>query len=282
MLLQDGDMTDTEYTYTIPMVSTFADATAVPVRAQGLDTSHHDIYFRPAESQHRIDFAILRTGYGIMPDRIFVDSATNVANSDIPVPMVYHYLSTGAPITDQVNNMLSMVAKTPLKPRAYWWDFETYYNEMNVGFAYELKQAIELTKQKTGSVVGLYTNMWLYNEYVSKSGDWHLTTPFWYSWPTTAYDPFTQNPYLPASRKDGGWSIWQYNFNGVGTEWGLGRSYAADLDVYNGTLEDLKAWVGIGDEPENPEPEPEEPCSCCAAVIEWLKKIPDCLKDAIG
>jgi hypothetical protein len=52
-----------------------------------------------------------------------------------------------------------------------------------------------------------------------------------------------KQPFLPGGRIQ--WSFWQFTDDGKGVEYGLARANEGDLDVYNGTLEDLYAWLGI-------------------------------------
>jgi GH25 family lysozyme M1 (1,4-beta-N-acetylmuramidase) len=211
-------------------------------RAFGIDSSYHDIKFDPKSSECALDFAFLRTSYALTQDKIFLDSAKRCIDADLPW-MVYHYLSTGVPWKEQVYFVLEIVSRVHGTPAAYWIDFEQAYNEMNMKFAIECSQAIQMMIQWVDQKVGLYTNNNLYNMYIAKSGDWHKSCPLWISWPINNY---TSNlkPLLPDKRQGGDWQFWQYNYKGNGTKYGLGRSYAADLDVFNGTAKELAEWFG--------------------------------------
>jgi len=216
-------------------------------RANGLDSSAHDIFFEPAEAEIKVDFAMLRTGYALMRDKIFLDSAARSEDAGL-LWMVYHYLSTGVPWRDQIESMLSMVNQATrgancAGPFAYWIDFETAYNEMSISFAIQCAEAINLLRSLVEKKVGLYTNNDLYDRFIAKSGDWHLDIPLWISWPINDYHNDRQ-PLIPEKRLSKGWDFWQRTYKGNGLKHGLGRYYAADLDVFNGSLKDLKKWLG--------------------------------------
>lgn len=213
----------------------------MPKRAYGLDSSAHDIFFEPAQADIKVDFCILRTGYALMRDKIFLDSAKNCLDAN-KLWMVYHYLSTGVPWRDQVEFMLNIVSQVPGKPSAYWIDFETAYNQMSISFANQCCQAMELLSSKVVKRVGLYTNNDLYDHFIARSGDWHLDYPLWISWPITDYHNDRQ-PLIPELRHGKGWDFWQFNSKGNGQKHGLGRFHAADLDVFNGTKKDLEKWL---------------------------------------
>lgn len=145
-------------------------------RAFGLDSSVHDISFDPLEADIAVDFVFLRTGYALMKDKIFLDSAIKCDDAGLPW-MAYHYLSTAVPWNDQVDFMVEMTSKAPGLPAAYWIDFELAYNEMTLNFASECAQAIQLLTISVSQKVGLYTNNYLYNAYIAKSDSWHLGCP---------------------------------------------------------------------------------------------------------
>lgn len=206
-------------------------------RAEGLDSSKYDGYFKPAQATKPIDFAILRTSYGMYTDGIFFDSARALADSDVPVRMVYHYLSSGADPVDQVSYFLDKVGKSSIDPHAYWIDFEGAYNEMSIDFAIECSYAVKKCIEWTGKTTGIYTNVDTYDRYISKSGTWHTNTPLWIAWPTS----YASTPLLPEGRAGSisAWDIWQYSWTGKGTDYGTARASALDLDIYDGTLEEL-------------------------------------------
>jgi hypothetical protein len=60
-------------------------------------------------------------------------------------------------------------------------------------------------------------------------------------------------PRLPAGCTN--WRFWQYSADGnrQGSNHGV-LSWDVDLDVFNGTVAELRAWAGVGDALEEPEP----------------------------
>lgn len=62
-------------------------------------------------------------------------------------------------------------------------------------------------------------------------------------YPFTVPNLDTGKPFIPGGRTN--WTIWQYTAKGKGTQYGLARSNAADLDVFNGTAQEFRDWLKI-------------------------------------
>jgi hypothetical protein len=186
----------------------------------------------------------MRTGYGLMEDRIVRETAKAV--SSVPVKMVYHYLSSAVPVKEQVDRHLGICKLLPYPVDFHWVDFEHYYNEMGLDFARECVQFISRVNNHYGAQkCGIYTNRWLHDGYYSKvSGG---QDPLWFSWPIDEWqgdiEAFARGsvttPLLPDGRSGADWLFWQFSYKGDGVEWGAGRSYAFDLNVFNGTRAEL-------------------------------------------
>ncbi len=210
-------------------------------RALGYDSSYFDKWLKPDQESIPVDFLILRTGYGMMEDSIFQQSAREVGTLKA-VKMVYHYFSSGSPWKEQVERHLEICGKAPWTPACHWIDFENAYNEMTMKFAEECLQAIEYLL-KLDKKAGIYTNLYLYNHYFGPAAG-EKQYPLWLSWPIDSWeikpDIHKYRPILPNLRDD--WDFWQYSFRGNGTEYGAGRTYAFDLDVFHGSPAELQAW----------------------------------------
>jgi GH25 family lysozyme M1 (1,4-beta-N-acetylmuramidase) len=219
------------------------DVTITP-RAHGLDVSKYDQYFLPNEATAQLDFVIQRVSYGITRDEAFAKLVGGVMQ--VGIHGCYHYLSSYINWQEQADKFLSYIAGYDY--HFLVCDFEGAFNLLNTAFAYSAWRWIKYVEQKTGKPVILYTSPSLYNDYITPSQslyniDWN-TVALW-----TAQWFFTPNPdgtpSLPKGRT-AGWKLWQYTDKGDGTKYGVARSTACDLDVYNGTPAQMRDWLGIG------------------------------------
>lgn len=211
-------------------------------RAHGVDISKYDISFNPNLATAQLDFVIQRISYGLTRDQAYLALLPGV--KQVPIRLGYHYLSSWYDYKTQADTFLRYVEGTEY--HAFACDFEGAYNTLSVAFAKIAWDWMNYVEQKTGKEVILYTGKYLYQDYLtpsqSKYGiNWN-TKQLW-----TAQYPLIPNPdgfpSLPSGRL--GWAFWQYSSKGDGTKYGAGRSTACDLNVYNGTLEQLKTWLKV-------------------------------------
>ena len=91
-----------------------------------------------------------------------------------------------------------------------------------------------------------------------------------------------KNPGLPKKRKPGDWTIYQYasevNFPGHAKEYGTPVN-SIDLNVFNGTAADMRAWLKLSEAPVQPATPPSTttPISTSTdtkaaqiAMIDWM------------
>jgi len=223
-------------------------------RARGIDISYYDISFDPSKATEPIDFVIQRTGYGLMVDKALDTLYPGV--SKVPIRGAYHYLSTGIPWQVQAERFISLVADR--KYHFYVCDFESAYNAMSIKFAMEANQWMDYVARKTGKPVLLYTNPNLYDLYA-----WHYCSswPLWIAqyWLFPSPD---KNPGMPKKRN--AWNIWQYSAdrNGKSRAYGCGAN-SVDINVYNGTAEEMRAWLKLDEaQPIQPPPPPVRDRKC--------------------
>jgi hypothetical protein len=225
----------------------FPQGLTITPRAHGMDLSKYDQYFLPNEVTAQLDFVIQRVSYGITRDEAFAKLVGGVMQ--VPMRGAYHYLSSYINWQEQADKFLSYIAGYDYHFSVC--DFEGAFNLLNTAFAYSAWRWIKYVEQKTGKPVLLYTSPSLYNSYITPSQslyniDWN-TVALW-----TAQWFFTPNPdgtpTMPTGRTSG-WKLWQYTDKGDGTKYGVARSTACDLDVYNGTPAQMREWLGIDDLP---------------------------------
>jgi GH25 family lysozyme M1 (1,4-beta-N-acetylmuramidase) len=231
-------------------LSSGAVAAAQATRATGIDISKWDVSFNPQSTTTPPQFVIQCASYGMVKDPLFDTLYPGVTL--IPVRGAYHYMSSAAGWKLQADWFLNIV--TDKGYHFYVCDFEGTFNQLSVDFAAQAVEWMRYVKAMTGKPVIIYSNISTYHDYLSKDSR-TKEFPFWIAWPPDPIpDPQTANPKLPTSRKD--WIFWQYSFgehNTFGKANGVGRT-GCDVDVFNGTYNDLCTWAGVPNVPPPAEP----------------------------
>jgi GH25 family lysozyme M1 (1,4-beta-N-acetylmuramidase) len=224
-----------------------------PMRATGIDISKWDVSFSPPLIGGP-QFVIQRASYGLTQDPLFEQLYTGVVK--VPVRGAYHYMSSGFTWTGQANFFLDTVKAKDY--HFYVCDFEGTYNVLSVDFAAAAIEWMRHIQSATGKKVLIYSNISTYQDYLSKDSR-IKEFPLWIAWPPTPIpDPQTTNPRLPIigwtarlmsliGRSPLTWTFWQYSFgehNMFGKANGVGRT-GCDVDVFNGTYEELCNWAGV-------------------------------------
>lgn len=227
--------------------------------ALGLDISKYD--FRYDAAVRPADFVIQRASYGLRRDERF-----DVLWNDIrPVPIrgAYHYYSSGVYWQAQAEHFLSIVAGKSYHFLAL--DYEPDFNKLNANTAAEARRIMEHWRAETGQQVLLYCNPYIYETYLRPYGDWMKAWPLWVSqWNSKWWQANrATGPRLP--REVSEWAFWQYGGDyqhpsgkwsvpgyGEGAAWGVQAKHV-DLDAFNGSPAELRAWCGLeADDPNLP------------------------------
>lgn len=213
-------------------------------RAHGIDISKYDQWFEPATATGQLDFVIQRTSYGLKTDEAYAKLLPRVLEMELRG--AYHYYSTAVPWQDQADKLLELTSD-----RHQWlcWDYEKYYNNLNQAAAEASFQALQYLKLHFWGRVLLYTNPSIYRDNLRIFGAWPDKEELWLAQYWLLPSPNKQ-PGLPDGRKN--WTFWQYTDKGNGTLYGVSRPHACDLNVFNGTVDELRAWIGEGPPPPNP------------------------------
>jgi hypothetical protein len=99
----------------------------------------------------------------------------------------------------------------------------------------------------TGKTPMIYTGYYYFNQWGNKNYSW-IQHPLWLAW--YAAEIFVKTP-QPWSH----WNFWQPSSNWNGPYYGC-QSKSVDGDYFNGTVEDLKRFVGALPAPTPPVPDP--------------------------
>lgn len=223
-------------------------------RAHGIDISKYDLSFDPKLATEQLDFVVQRASYRTTKDELF--DQLNPGVQQVPIRLAYHYLNSDTDWKKQYDVFMNTVADKNF--HAFVCDFESSFNTMTPTFA---KMAWDFCKQAvidTGKRCIVYTNFYHYRDYLVPSQtqygiNWNLVD-LWIAQYWNVPDP-NATPNLPPGRTSG-WSKWQYTAKGNGNLYGTGRATACDLDVFNGTVADMRTWLGIAEPTPTPEPVP--------------------------
>jgi GH25 family lysozyme M1 (1,4-beta-N-acetylmuramidase) len=230
-------------------------------RAHGPDMSKYDLSFDPALATHQLDFVVQRASYRTTKDEKFDDLYAGVEK--MPISLAYHYLASDTLVQAQIDKFLSVVDGKNFD--AYVCDFESTFNLMSQSFA---KMAWDFCKAvviATGKRCLIYTNKYHYIDWLVPSQatykiNWNLVD-YWIAQYPSNPDPNGQ-PNLPTGRTTG-WNMWQYTSSGGGTKYGMGRPIEGDLNVFNGTVTQMRDWLGI----TQPEPIEDNPTASFALTV---------------
>jgi hypothetical protein len=113
---------------------------------------------------------------------------------------------------------------------------------------------MDYVKQNTTTKVILYSNPHVYNTYITpyagaRAAQYNFwIAQYWLNW--QSYQ--TNQPGMPKGRTD--WHIWQFipgEWGHYGKETGVGRD-GVDMNVFNGTLDEMKTWLRPTSTPDTP------------------------------
>ncbi len=225
-------------------------------RASGIDVSevqgHIDFGKIVADG---FDFVVLKGTEGAhYVDPRFRESAIAAKALGLVVG-VYHFLTPGASVADQVAAFVKAIDGLPFAPNFVVIDFEfptpEHWANGGVGLAERALEMARGVRDGTGIVTVIYEYPYFDNALPPSAALVALVAEFdlWIASykdekhaPTDAAAPATPKHWLAK-----GWRFWQWSGNGSLPVAGLAG--IADHDVYNGTIDELRAWLGEIDNP---------------------------------
>ena len=187
-------------------------------RAVGIDISKWDFPYTPKV----VDFVIQRLSYGLMKDERLAEITPLVMQA--PIKAAYHYYSSGSPWQAQMDFFLGLAGG---KYDFLCLDVEKYYNNPSSAFVGGVPLALQYLKDKSGKPVLLYVNPDTWGTWLLPVQKDLLKFDIWLAQYYTIRR--CTDPLVPKTMTQG-WKFWQWN----------DKPY--DQDVFNGTVDDLKAW----------------------------------------
>lgn len=237
-------------------------------RAHGIDVSHWQETYIYAKTWGQVDFAIAKIGEGYNTPY----SSTNLGDwtdfnkiwiggcDQVAIRGVYFYQRSGYSWEQQATEVLEAVAKMAIKPHMIWCDIEKGNNVVDKTMLADSLRIMDYWKANSPYLIGSYANKDIWQAYIHDIGlryygqewvDRFVAYPKFYAQYWNVPDP-NKEPSLAACL-NGAWDVWQYTDKGDsdeyrdGTRW---RHYGSpDLDVFNGTVAEMRAWLRITDEP---------------------------------
>ena len=238
------------------------------MRAQGIDISQWNPPYDHSVKNH--NFVFMRTSVNTSRDKEYDRNYESIRG--VPVRGAYHYFSSfGAKYDDffwqkQADYFLDFVKNSDF--HMYALDIEKTGNEPSSRFGRGARKWLDYVATQTGKKVMLYTNPDVYQGWlIQYNQKWMNDYSFW-----VAQYPFDRvwdkslkkvpsntnywNPRLPAGHKK--WKFWQYSAdgnqqgpkNGIRQQPWHGTPPSVDIDVFNGTVQDLMNWLSLEYDPD--------------------------------
>jgi len=231
----------------------FPQGATVTNRAHGIDFSKYDLYFKPEMATGQLDFGVQRVSYRTTRDEAFLSLVEPAMQ--LSIRGAYHYLNSDTQWKPQADKFLDIIS--PYNYHFLVCDFESAFNVMSIDYAYQAWQWIQYVQDRTGDPVLIYTTPYTYTDYLYPSQkrygiDWNTIDAWFAQWfwiPNP--DGAPTNP-TGRTRK---WKLWQYTDKGNGPLYGVARLTACDLNVFNGTVPEMRTFFKVTDIPPAP-PDP--------------------------
>lgn len=226
------------------------------MNAIGVDVSKYNIGWNPDKAKKPIDFVIQRVSYGgssgsQVKDEAFDQMYEQVAK--VPIRGAYHYYSSHSFWKTQADFFLKII--NGKNYHFYAIDYETAYNTLDRRTIAEFSEFVKYIKAQTGKRCLAYFNWNIFTTFIKPYGydGWVNNEDIWYAWYPI------QNSEEPANSIAkpigmGNWKIHQYGAADVANTAGVnaGENYGGglrgiDLNQYNGTIEQMRSWLGLSE-----------------------------------
>jgi len=241
-------------------------------RAHGIDVSHYQEEFVLDKTWGQIDFAIAKVGEGYntpysskdLGDPTDFYRIWNEGVAKVPIRGVYFYQRSGYSWEMQARMVLEFLERLDIKPHMIWCDLEKGNNNIDKTILADTLRILDLWSSVAPQYTsGFYANKDIIQNYIIPMGSKYMglewiermkAYPLWYAqYYFTGRSPDKQPLTLSTW---GDWDLWQYTDKGDRFEYRDGtkmRHYGSpDLNVYNGSVQEMKNWLKISDKPDVP------------------------------
>lgn len=239
------------------------------MRAIGFDISKWQREWSESQSEVAHDFGWIKASEGMAMDPRFPQHYEELLA--VPVRGAYHYFRSDYPWDAQLQYFLNLLQDKSFHMVVL--DFEGVNNTLSWQFGRDAQRWMNHCEAKFDGPAVFYTNAKYYHYLLNQGFRWMnnfdlliARYPFkgWDEELEKIQEPDHWHPALPATRTE--WAFWQFSADGnnQGPKHGVTRQPwhiyngwypSIDLQVFNGTREELEAYVGINQE----EPAPVEP-----------------------
>ncbi|GEM_PF-856764 len=227
-------------------------------RASGIDISafQQNINWQQVRAAG-ISFAMARASYGISDDSTFAANWQGMKTEKI-LRGAYHYFLFSVDPLQQAQFFAKTIKLEagdlpPILDVEVFWNNDYHYeldflrNLSLAERARRVKVCLDSIENLTSHKPMIYTAPWFWDEYMSGGQG---QPPIW----SSQYELWTATwgvaPQLPRGWTQ--WRLWQYDAQGSVA----GVASEVDRDYFNGTVAELRAWVGAPPEEEPPPPTP--------------------------
>jgi GH25 family lysozyme M1 (1,4-beta-N-acetylmuramidase) len=206
------------------------------MRAQGIDISHWNGTFK---NKGNIDFVIVKctegTGY---LDPAFDEFLPEVKT--VPIRGAYHYFRTAYDPVMQAQWFYDNVHGKGF--HFFVVDYEKTNNELDAFGEARLRIFWDHFSALTDKPLVLYTSPYVYRDNLCAHNTVWGERNLWMAH-YNGTDPQNSSPWVFDGSE---WLLWQYTADAIGSIYGV-SSVAVDLNVFNGTREDMQLWLGLGE-----------------------------------
>jgi GH25 family lysozyme M1 (1,4-beta-N-acetylmuramidase) len=205
------------------------------MRATGIDISYYQGAF---QYKGNIDFVIIKATEGTLyTDPNFAYNLEEVQR--VPIRGAYHYFRSSMNAMLQAEHFLDMVHGRGFHFLAV--DYEKANNTLGNDAQLNLKDFWDHLKKLTDLPLILYTSPYIYRDQLCALNVFWGSVPIWMAH-YNGMDPQNASPWLFDASE---WILWQYSNTGMGRNYGVG-SLDVDLNVFNGTPEDMVEYFQVG------------------------------------
>jgi GH25 family lysozyme M1 (1,4-beta-N-acetylmuramidase) len=231
----------------------------ITTRAHGIDISRWQETYIYAQTWGQVDFVIQKMTEGLWWDTDW-GKLWDQGTSQVAIRGMYHYQRSGLSWKAQADNILEMVERVSPRLHIIALDVEKINNTLDKTYFTDSMRILDYLSVNSDRKVILYINPDVFNiahplmlkNYGQSGVKWLFDYPMWLAQYWWTPDPNKQ-PATPKLRGD--WDIWQYTDKGDLKNAQGQRHYGSpDLDVFNGTVEQMRVWANVDAPPPPPPP----------------------------